>query len=61
MSHTLPYDEIEMSKDRLDCYIDKSDDILNNTDDDDIGYFIEIDLKNSHIIKEKTKNFPFCP
>ena len=34
---------------------------MNTLDDSFIGYFIEVDLKYPDNIKEKTKNFPFCP
>ena len=55
MSEPLPYDEIKFDNNvRL-------EDILNTPDDSDIGYFVEVDLKYPDIIKEKTKNFPFCP
>ena len=37
------------------------EELLNTPDDSDIGYFVEVDLKYSDKIKEKTKNFPFCP
>ena len=30
-------------------------------DDNEYGYFIECDLEYPVEIKEKTKNFPFCP
>ena len=39
----------------------KVDDILNTTDDRDIGFFVENDLKYPDENKEKTKNFPFAP
>ena len=32
---------------------------INKTDDNDIGYFLEVDLPYTNNIKEKTKNFPF--
>ena len=35
--------------------------ILNTSDDSEIGYFLEVDLKYPDNIKEKTKYFPFCP
>ena len=35
--------------------------ILKTSDDSDIGYFLEVDLKYPDNIKEKTKHFPFCP
>ena len=31
------------------------------SDDSDIGYFAEVDVRYPDNIKEKTKNFPFCP
>ena len=55
MSESLPYDEIKFDNDV------KLDDILSTPDDSDIGYLIEVDLKYPNNIKEKTKNFPFCP
>ena len=55
MSEPLPYDEINFDNDV------KLEDILNTPDDSDIGYLIEVDLKYPDNIKEKTKNFPFCP
>ena len=53
VSQHLPYDESKL--DRNVCL-----DILNAPDDSDIGYFIEVDLKSSNIIKKKTRNFPFA-
>ena len=55
MSEPLPYDEIQFDNNV------KLEDMLNTTDDGDIGYFIEIDLKYTDNIKEKTKHFPFAP
>ena len=55
MSEPLPYDEINFDRDI------KLEDILNTPDDSDIGYFVEVDLKYSDNIKEKTRNFPFAP
>ena len=55
MSQFLPYDEIKFEKDiRLDI-------ILNTPDDSEIGYFLEVNLKYSDDIKQKTTDFPFCP
>ena len=61
MSQLLPYDEIEMWHGDPDKYWNWLDEISNTPDDADIGYFIEVDLKYPDKIKEKTKNFPFCP
>ena len=61
MSQLLPYDEIEIWHGDPDKYWKWLDEILNTPDDADIGYFIEVDLKYPDKIKEKTKNFPFCP
>ena len=55
MSEPLPYDEIKFDNNV------KIEDILKTPDDSDIGYFIEADLKYPDNIKEKTKNFSFCP
>ena len=61
MSQMLLYDEVEMWHGDPDKYWNWLDEILNTADDADIGYFLEVDLKYPDIIKEKTKNFPFCP
>ena len=55
MSEPLAYDEIKFNRDN------KLEDILNTPDDSDIGYIIEVDLKYTDNIKEKTKHFPFAP
>ena len=55
MSEYLPCDEIKYDNNV------KIEDILNNPDDSDIGYFIEVDLTYPDNIKEKTKHFPFAP
>ena len=57
----LPYDEVEMWHGHPDLYMIWLDEILNTSDDNDTGYFIEVDLKYPDDIKEKTKIFPFCP
>ena len=54
MSQMLPYDKIKFEKDI--CL----EEILNTPDNSEIGYFVEVDLKYPHNIKEKTKYFPFC-
>ena len=61
MSQVLPYDEIEMWRDHPDLYMKWLEEILNTTDDNEIGYFLEVNLKYPDNIKEKTKHFPFCP
>ena len=55
MSQLLPFDEIKFEKDF--CL----EEILNTTDDNEIGYFVQVGLNYPDNIKEKTKNFPFCP
>ena len=55
MSQPLPFDETKIDKSI------KLEDILNTPADTDIGYFVEVDLKYSDNIEEKTKNFPFAP
>ena len=55
MSQPLLYDEIKFDKNV------KLEDILNTPDYGDIGYFIEVDLKYSDNIKEKTRNFALAP
>ena len=54
MSEPLPYDEIKFDNNV------KLEEILNTPDDNNIGYFIEVDLKYPDNTKEKTKQFPFA-
>ena len=67
MCQYLPYDDIKFdNKVKLDDNDSKNRDnillsILNTPDDSQIGYFVECDLSYSDNIKEKTKNFSFCP
>ena len=61
MSQFLPYDEIELWHGHSDKYWNWLDEILDTPDDAGIGYFVEVDLKYSDNIKQKTKYFPFCP
>ena len=61
MSQPLPYDEIEMWHGHPDHYINWLEEILNTRDDNEIGHFLEVDLKYPDDIKEKTKHFAFCP
>ena len=51
MSELLPYDEINIDNNV------EIEDILKTPDNNDIGYFIEVDLKYSDNIKEKAKFF----
>ena len=61
ISQMLPYDEIEMWHGYPDLYMNWLEGILNTPDDNEIGYFLEVDLKYPDNIKEKTKLFSFCP
>ena len=61
MSQLLPYDEIEMWHGHPDLYMNWLGEILNTPDDNEFGYFLEVDLKYPDNIKQKTKYFPFCP
>ena len=61
MSQMLPYDEIEMWHGHPDLYMNWLEEILNTPNDNEIGYFLEVDLKYPDNIKEKTKHFPICP
>ena len=60
MSQMLPSDNIEMWHGHPNLYMNWLEEILNTSDDSDIGSFLEADLKYPDSIKEKTKNFPFC-
>ena len=55
MSEHLSYDENKLAKNV------KLEDILNAPHDSNFGYFVEDDMRYPGEIKEKTKNFPFCP
>ena len=50
MSESLPYHEIKFDENII------LEDILNNPDSRDIGYFVEVDLKHPDNVEEK-KNF----
>ena len=54
MSQSLPFDEIEMWHDHPDLYMNKIKQILSTPDVNDVGYFIEVDIKYPDNIKEKT-------
>ena len=53
MSESLPYDDIEMWQGHPGCYMDKLGDILITEDDSDFGYYVEVDIKFSDVIKTK--------
>ena len=55
LSQSLPFDEIKFHRSV------NLEDILNTVHDSGIGYFVEVYIKYPDTIKEKTKNFPFCP
>ena len=59
MIQLLPYNEIEMWHGDPDPYMNKLDETLNNLDESDIGYFVEVDLKYPDKIKKKIKTFHF--
>ena len=61
MSQPLPYDEIEMWHGHPDLFMNWLEEVLNTPDDNDIGSFVDVDLRYPNNIKEKTKNVPFCP
>ena len=58
MSQPLPYDGIEMWHGHPDFYTKKLEEILKTPDDNDSGYFVEVDLGYPDNIKEK--HFPFA-
>ena len=65
MSQYLPTGDFKKIK--LCCEYDSvlmneiKEDIFNTPDDNEFEYFIECNLEYPAEIKEKTKNFPFCP
>ena len=56
MCQYLPYDDIKFETEDISL-----EEILNTPDDNDIGYFLEVDLEYSDNIRQKTKYFPFAP
>ena len=56
MSQPLPFDNIKFETENV-C-LEK---ILNTPDDNDIGYFLEVDLECPYNIRQKTRYFPFAP
>ena len=56
MSQPLPYDNFKFETDSV-CL----EEILNTPDDNDIGYFLEVDLEYPYNIRQKTLHFPFAP
>ena len=56
MSQPLLYDNIKFETDNV-CL----EEILNTPDDNDIGYFLEVDLEYPYNITQKTRYFPFAP
>ena len=59
MSQLLPFDEIAMWHGDPDKYWNWLIVILNTPDDNEIGYFLELDLKYSDNIKEKKRFFHY--
>ena len=65
MSQYLPTGDFKKIK--LCCEYDSvlmneiKENIFNTPDDNEFGYFVECNLEYPAEIKEKTKNFPFCP
>ena len=55
MSQALPYDEIKFDR-KVEL-----EEILNTSDDSDIGFFVEVDLIYPDNIEGKSKQFPFAP
>ena len=54
MSQPLPYDENKSEKNI--CLRE----ILITPDDNDVGYFLEVDLIYPYNLGQKTKEFPLC-
>ena len=59
MSQIVLYDEIELWYGRSDVYMGKLEEIFNTPDDNDIGYFVEFDLKYPDKLKKKQNIFHF--
>ena len=61
MSHSLTYDEIEMSYGHPDLYLNKLEQILNTPDNSDVGFILEVNKNYPDDKKEETKSFPLAP
>ena len=59
MSQVLPFNKVEMWHGHPDLYMNKLQEILKTTDDNDIGFFVKIETKYPDEIKEK-QNFYIC-
>ena len=59
MSQMLPYGEIELRPGHPDLYMNNLEEISNTLHDNNIGCFVEVDVKCPDIIEEKTNNFHF--
>ena len=55
MSQPLPYDEINIERN---AWLNET---WNTPDGNDIEIFLKLDLSYPYYIREKTKQFPFCP
>ena len=51
----LPFNPCNLNIDQL------VEDLIEIPDDNENGFFIQCNLQNPIVIKEKTKNFPLCP
>ena len=58
MSQILPCDEIEMWHGLPDFHMNKLEEFLYTPDDNDIDYFVEVDIKYPDNVNNKTKKFP---
>ena len=59
MSQPLPYDETEMWHGHPDLYMNKLEKLINTSNASDIGYFVEVDLRDPDNLKEKQRIFHF--
>ena len=55
MSEPLPYDEVKFDNNV------KLEDVLNTTDDNDIGYFVEVNLSYPDNIKNRKQKISHLP
>ena len=60
MSESLPCDDIEMWHGHPDLYMNKLEEIINTSDDSDIGYSLQVEVRCPDNTK-KFKKIPFCP
>ena len=61
MPQMLLHDEIEMGHEHPDLYMNELEEVLDAPDENDVGFFVDVDSKYLDQTKQKSKIFPFAP